>query len=454
MQKRDIRLLILILVIVAATIWLVLPSNPGIHLQIGQTKIDRNITLPLGLDLQGGMQLLLEPDLVAGQTVTADDMQAVKKIVENRVNGMGVAEPVVQMVGADRILVEMPGISNPEEAVASLRQTGSMEWVDTGSQFFQVGTELSTTFALYGTLTPISSTTPLTNVYRTILIGKFIKTAAVEFSSTGAPEIGFELNAEGATIFGNHTAANIGKYLAIVLDGKVISCPRIDGAIPDGRGVITGQFTADGAKALVLQLRYGALPVALKVVDTRAIGPSLGQDSVQKSVRAGIIGIAAVLLFMLIYYRMFGLLADVALAIYALITISIFKLIPVTMTLPGIIGVLISIAMAVDANILIFERTREELRSGRPVARAVEYGFRRAWPSIFYSNISVWITCIILYIFGSSFGASVVKGFAITLALGVVVSMFTAVVITRTFVRTLFELGGSKITQSKWLLRV
>jgi preprotein translocase subunit SecD len=159
-------------------------------------------------------------------------------------------------------------------------------------------------------------------------------------------------------------------------------------------------------------------------------------------------------LFMLVYYRMFGLLADIALAIYALITISLFKLIPVTMTLPGIIGVLISIAMAVDANILIFERTREELRGGRPVARAVEYGFRRAWPSILYSNISVWITCIILYIFGSSFGASVVKGFAITLALGVVVSMFTAVVITRTFVRTLFELGGSKISESKWLLRV
>jgi preprotein translocase subunit SecD len=454
MQKRDTRLLILILVIVAATIWVVLPTNPGIHLAIGSTKIDRDIKLLLGLDLQGGMQLLLQPDIAAGQTVTGDDMAAVKRIVESRVNGMGVTEPVVQMVGSDRILVEMPGITNKEQAIASLRQTGSMEWVDTGNQFFEAGTAISTTFQIYGTLEAISTTTPLTNVYRTLLTGKYIKTSQVSFSQTGAPEIAFELNSDGATIFLNHTTANVGKYVAIVLDGKVISCPRIDSAIPDGRGVITGKFTADSAKALVLQLRYGALPVALKVVDIREIGPSLGQDSVTKSVRAGIIGLVVVLLFMILHYRLPGLLTDLSLVIYALITLALYKLIPITMTLPGIAGFLLSVGMAVDANVLIFERMREELRAGKSLQRAISAGFQRAWTAILDSNISVWITCLILWFFGNSFGASAVKGFAITLALGVLVSIFTAVTVTRTFVSAAFAIGGEKIRDHKWLLGI
>jgi protein-export membrane protein SecD len=205
---------------------------------------------------------------------------------------------------------------------------------------------------------------------------------------------------------------------------------------------------------MVLQLKYGSLPIPLRVIDTRAIGPTLGQDSVQRSVRAGAIGLGMVLLFMLIYYRLFGLLADLALIIYALVTLSIFKLIPVTLTLPGIVGFLISVGMAVDANILIFERTREELRIGRTLERAIDAGFHRAWPSIFYSNISTWITCAILWSFGSSFGATVVKGFAVTLALGVLVSIFTAVTVTRTFVRTAFALGGEKIRDAKWLLSI
>jgi protein-export membrane protein SecD len=205
---------------------------------------------------------------------------------------------------------------------------------------------------------------------------------------------------------------------------------------------------------MVLQLRYGSLPVPLKVVDTRSVGPTLGQDSVQKSVRAGTIGLVIVLLFMLIYYRLLGLLADLALIIYALVTLSVFKLLPVTMTLPGIAGFLVSLGMAVDANILIFERMREELRQGRSLDRAVDAGFRRAWTSILDSNISTWITCAILFAFGSSFGASVVKGFAVTLALGVLVSIFTAVTVSRTFVRTAFSIGGERLAAIKWLLSI
>jgi len=204
----------------------------------------------------------------------------------------------------------------------------------------------------------------------------------------------------------------------------------------------------------VLQLRYGALPVPLAVLETRAVGPTLGQESVDKSVRAGIIGLVAVLLFMLVYYRLPGGLADLALVIYGLITLALYKLIPITLTLPGIAGFLLSMGMAVDANILIFERMREELRQGRELDRAVDAGFRRAWTSILDSNVSVWITCAILWVFGNSFGANMVKGFAVTLALGVAVSMFTAITVTRTFVRVTFHAFGERLRDRRWLLGI
>jgi preprotein translocase subunit SecD len=461
MQPRDTRLLILIVIIVALAIWVDLPTNPGIHFRIGETKISRDIKIAQGLDLQGGMQVLLDADLPEGQTIEAGAMQAALGIVENRVNGLGVAEPVVQAVGNRRILVELPGIEKPEVAVATLRQTGLMEWVDAGAQYLQPGTKIKTDFATASSpvtstasITDTAETTPTEKIYRTILTGKNLKGATVEFDSTGAPTIGFELTDEGGRIFGEFTAANIGRYLAIALDKEIISCPVINSAIPGGRGVIQGKFTVEEAKATVLQLRYGSLPIPLKVVNTRSVGPTLGQDSVQKSLRAGTIGLIVVLLFMLVYYRLPGLLADLALTVYALLTLALFKLIPVTLTLPGIAGFLLSVGMAVDANILIFERMREELRQGRTLQRAIEVGFRRAWTSILDSNISVWITCAILWVFGSSFGASMVKGFAVTLGLGVCVSMFTAVIVTRTFVLAAFAVGGEKIRENKWLLGI
>jgi len=240
--------------------------------------------------------------------------------------------------------------------------------------------------------------------------------------------------------------------MGIVLDGRVISSPVIRDAITSGSGVISGDFTSENANKLALQLRYGALPVPLSVVNSRTIGPTLGQDSVRLSMLAGAIGFSTVALFMVLYYRLPGLVAVLALAMYAAITFSLFKLIPVTLTLPGIAGFVLSVGVAVDANILIFERMKEELRDGRNINFALEEGFRRAWPSIRDSNISTIITCTILFWFGSSFGASIVKGFALTLAIGVGVSMFTAIVATRTFLHAF--LGNLDLEKRKGLLGV
>jgi len=452
MRQRDIRLLVLIVLVAAFAGWVALPSNPGIHLSLGETKIDRDIDTQLGLDLRGGMQILLEADLPEGQDVDGGAMEAARGIVESRVNGLGVTEPIVQSVGLRRIQVELPGIQDPEKAVATLKETGLMEWVDTGSQFLMPGTTIKTDFA--ESAEPTDEVTPTETIYHTVLTGTNLKGAQVDFDQRGLPVIAFELDSDGGRLFADHTANNIGTYLSIAMDKTIISSPRIESSIPDGRGQITGQFSVDEAKAIVLQLRYGSLPIPLKIVDTKAVGPSLGQDSVEKSVRAGTIGLVIVLLFMLIYYRLPGFLADLALIIYAVITLAIYKLIPVTLTLPGIAGFLLSVGMAVDANILIFERMREELRAGRTLQRSIEFGFKRAWTSILDSNVSTWITCIILWLFGNSFGASVVKGFAVTLAIGVFVSMFTAVTVTRTFVHTAFAIGGDKLADKKWLLGV
>ncbi len=481
MRKRDIRLLVLIVLVAAFAVWVCLPSNPGIHLKLGKSRIDRDIKVHQGLDLQGGMEVLLQAVPAEGEAVTSDAMDSTRTIVENRVNALGVTEPVVQAFGTDRILVQLPGIDNAQTAVESIGETAQLEFVDTGSVYLQPGTAVRTdtgraettttagatsasptpTIAATGaqgeaatTATPAQGAAAGETVYHTILTGKDLKTAQVAFDQSNQPIISFEMTDEGGKIFATHTSANIGKYLAIVLDGKVISCPRIQSAIPDGRGQITGSFTVDEAKTLVMQLRYGALPVPLQIVDMRAVGPTLGQESVDKSIRAGAIGLCVVLIFMLVYYRLLGFLADIALIIYALVTFALYKLIPVTLTLPGIAGFLLAVGMAVDANILIFERMREELRAGRTLERAIEAGFQRAWTSILDSNISTWITCAILWFFGNSFGASVVKGFAVTLAIGVFVSMFTAVTVTRTLVRATFALGGENLRAKKWLLSV
>jgi len=451
MRQHDVRLLILIAVITALAAWVAWPGNPGIHIKLGDKTMSREIRLQLGLDLQEGTQVLLKADLPEGQTVDAESMEAALRIVRDRADGLGVKEPVVQAVGGDRILVEMPGMQDAEAAVSTMEEIGLLEFVDTGDVSLPPGTIIETDYMSVQATEPVTETT----VYHTVLTGRHLKSVQLTFDqTTGLPSISFELDEEGARIFAEHTADNVKKHLTVVLDRQVISSPVIKQAIPDGMGAITGSFTVDEARAMVLQLRYGALPVPLAVLETRAVGPTLGQESVEKSVRAGIIGLVAVLLFMLVYYRLPGGLADLALVIYGLITLALYKLIPITLTLPGIAGFLLSMGMAVDANILIFERMREELRQGRELDRAVDAGFRRAWTSILDSNVSVWITCAILWVFGNSFGANMVKGFAVTLALGVAVSMFTAITVTRTFVRVTFHAFGERLRDRRWLLGI
>jgi preprotein translocase subunit SecD len=305
--------------------------------------------------------------------------------------------------------------------------------------------------------TPSPTPATLTDrVFPTIMTGRHLKTASVGTDEFGRPEIRFELTEEGAQIMADYSRANVGKVLAILMDKVVISAPVIQTPITDGSGRITSKqgFPLEEARSIAIQMKYGALPVPLTVVENRSVGPTLGQDSVQRSIRAGLIGLCVVLLFMVIYYRLPGLLADLALIIYALVNLALYKIIPVTLTLPGITGFILSTGMAVDANILIFERMKEELRAGRTLRAAIDAGFDRAWTSIRDSNLSTLITCVILYWFGSNFGASVVKGFAITLFIGVLISMFTAITVTRTFIRFAFEVAGEKLRQVKWLLGV
>jgi preprotein translocase subunit SecD len=501
MQQRDMTLLMVIIILAVFAAWVVWPGNPGLHIHLGPIRLDRDIRTHLGLDLQGGMQVVLEADLPAGQEVDAEAMGAARAIVENRVNGLGVAEPLVQSAGTNRIVVELPGISDPELAISTLRQTGLLEFVDAGNTFLAPGTVVKTSYQESGefgietptpvptatpTLTatvvptevasptlaptealsptqPVSPTvvadttptpapTPAVRIFRTVVTGRHLSNSQVGQDEYGRPEIQFQLTDEGSQIFAAHTAANVNSYLAIAMDGVIVSCPRIETAITEGSGRITGDFTLAEARSLVIQLRYGALPVPLKVIQSRSVGPTLGQDSIAKSTRAGIIGVVVVLLFMLVYYRLHGVVADVALILYGLFTFALFKLIPVTLTLPGLAGFLFSVGTAVDANILIFERMKEELRQGKRFSSAIQAGFSRAWTSIRDSNLSTLITCVILYWFGSNFGASIVKGFAITLFLGILVSMFTAIIVTRTVIRALYAMVGEDLRDSPWLI--
>jgi len=451
MNRSNTNWLITIIVLLAISIWvdtskqisLVNPFNVS-----GNPLVSRNVETKLGLDLRGGLQTLLEADIPAGSTIAAGDLETTRQILEKRANALGVSEVVMQTAGDRRIVAEFPGVKNPEEVISSLQQTGLLEFVDTGDTRPAEGSVIQTDFATGGTpvATPDPAATPAADgsqpapIYHTVMTGKELVTISVSKASiSGKYDINFTLTSAGAKIFGDHTAANVNKVLTIALDKHVISAPTINGAITTGSGQITGNFTVDTANALAAQLKYGSLPVPIKVVESRTVGATLGEESVRKSLLAGYIGLGVVIIFMLLYYRLPGFVATLALISYAILSLALFKLIPVVLTLPGIAGFILSIGMAVDANILIFERLKEELRAGRNLRQAIDLGWSRAWPSIRDSNTSTLITCVILYIFGNSFGASMVKGFSITLALGVGISLFTAIIVTRTFLHTLLD---------------
>ncbi len=439
-MKRNQRWTIPILILLVLSIYINLPNNPGIHLG----SFDKDLKIQLGLDLVGGVQALLEADLPPDVEVTKENMQTARRIIEDRVNGLGVSEAVVQIAGDRRILVELPGQTDPEQALSTIKDTALLEFVDFGDLSNQeasllYNTKINTDYQTSSDLNKSDSLSSEGPVFHTVMTGASIKQVGVSKNALGKYLVVFELTPEGSQIFKEYTTNNTGKLLAIVLDNEVISAPRIEEPITAGRGSISGNFTAETANNLSIQLRYGALPVPLKVVQTETIGPTLGEDSLDKSLRAGIIGLSVVMLFMALYYRLPGIIADLALLLYALLTLALFRLIPVTLSLPGIAGFVLSIGVAVDANVLIFERMKEELRAGNSLKKAISLGWDRAWPSIRDSNISTLITCIILYWFGSIFGASIVKGFSLTLAIGVLVSLFTAVTATRTFLHLLLD---------------
>jgi len=428
--------IILILLVLALALWVDLSDEIRVPnpMDEGTFLFKRDVKPRLGLDLQGGLQVLLEADLPADTEVTRDAMNTARDIVENRTNALGVSENLIQVAGERRIVGEFPGAEDTDAILDIIQQTGLLEFVDTGDFSPEEGTILQTDFATGSSTAPVPPTdgTQAQTIYHTIMTGKELRSVNVGLDASNQPGIDFVLTSEGATIFAAHTAANIGKTLAIVLDKVVVSAPNINDAIPDGQGQISGSFTAESANALAVQLRYGSLPIPLKVVETRIIGPTLGEDSLQKSLVAGLIGMIIVILFMAIYYRLPGIVADLSILFYAAIAFAVFKYFHFTLTLPGIAGFLLSTGAALDANILIFERIKEELRNGRNLTQAVDQGWTRAWPSIWESNVTTIITSLILYWFGSTFGATIVKGFSLTLALGVGISLFSAIYITRT----------------------
>lgn len=467
MRNHYIRLIVILLV-VALALWV--DTRPTLVLKnpsTGDPFFQRDVRPRLGLDLRGGLQVVMEADLPPDAQISASNMEAARTIIENRTNALGVAENTIQVVGERRLVGEFPGLEDASGVLETIQKTGLMEFVDFGHDQPSPGTKVKTDFGLSQTTqgaeasptesatpveTPASTATPTAEatpapteatpapetaapeetVYHTVMTGSELATVRVEFSEKYGYVISFTLTPKGRDIFAEYTASHIGQYLGIVLDKQVISAPRVEEAIPEGAGIIRGSFTQESANAFAIQLRYGSLPVPLKIVETRLIGPTLGEDSLQKSLIAGVAGMVIVILFMLLYYRLPGVIADLAILVYALLAFAIFKYFHFTLTLPGIAGFMLSTGSALDANILMFERLKEELRAGRKLGLAVEQGWRRAWPSIRDSNIATIITSLILFWFGNTFGATIVKGFSVTLALGVVVSLFTAIMVTRT----------------------
>ena len=444
-MKRPYVNLLIIILIFAAAIYVDLPH------EINLFGLHRPAGLNLGLDLQGGMQVLLEADVDEGTEVTAEQLDVARQILENRSNGLGVSEVVFQVAGENRIVAEFPGMTDTDEVLATLKETGMLEFVDTGTDYFPEGTAIHTDGKTLTDEELAEIEAAGETVYHTILTGADLKNVGVQLiEQQNRPVVAFEMTSEGGQIFAEHTRNNIGKTLTLVLDGKVISSPRINSEIPNGEGIIEGSFTIEDANALAVQLKYGSLPIPLKIVEYKKVGATLAEDSLSKSLVAGMIGLGLAALFMLIYYRVPGIAAVLAIIFYGAVTFAVYKLIPVTLSLSGIAGLLLTTGGAFDSNVLMFERLKEELREGKTIKQAAALCWPRAWSSIRDSNAATLITSAILFYFGSSFGATIVKGFAVTLALGVVISLLTSWLVTRTLLY-LFTKDMKQEDHQKWL---
>ncbi len=480
---KRISVFVFVILLGLGAAWIAFPQGSKIDLNKLGINYKKDFFVHLGLDLKGGAHLVYKADFKdIAESDKKDAITSVRDTIERRVNSFGVSEPLVQVQGSDQIVVELPGISDVNQAINQIGQTPLLEFRTQGDpnqpQEATVGADGQVVVD------------PLGSWVKTGLSGKQLKKATADVQSTGSTInsniiVRLQFDDEGTKLFADLTQANLGKPIAIILDGQIISAPTVQSAITDGEAIISGKFTAEEAKQLATRLNSGALPVPISLISQQNVGATLGQESIQQSLIAGLIGLLLVVLFMIFFYRYPGLLAVLALIIYTLLSIAIFKIgisitaiilvgiffllgivvsgwfgilalvsylalmflngvQPVTLTLAGIAGFILSIGMAVDANILIFERMKEEIRSGKDLPKAIEDGFNRAWLSIRDSNVSSLITTFILYLFGTPS----IKGFAITLSIGILISMFSAITATRTFLRLLMT---KRISKMPWL---
>jgi preprotein translocase subunit SecD len=444
---------LLILVIGVLAIYIDMPGAHFVSLANVDSGLGQKMETKLGLDLQGGLSITYKAISPSGAPISADQMETVRTRMEQRVNGQGVAEPIVERVGSDQVVVQLPGVDNPDAMRKLVGSTGMLSFVLLPK-------------ATYGDATaagpvpvPAEGSVMDSDLLATAqFTGKDLDAGKVKASadSSNAPywKVSFAFAGTKGSEFSTWTAAHINEYFAIVLDKTIISHPYIKSQITGGEGEISGGFTVAEAKNLSTVLKYGALPYDMQEVATTNIPATLGRTFLNQTLFAGAIGIGLVLLFMLVYYRLPGLVAGLALTYYAVAVLAVFRVVPVTLTLAGIAAFVISVGMAVDANILIFERTKEELRAGKTLATASEAGFSRAWNSIFDSNVSSLITAGILYlgpeILGFT-GSATIRGFAFVLIIGVATSMFTAVTVSRTLMRLIVK---QSFVQKAWLFGV
>jgi preprotein translocase subunit SecD len=427
---------IFIIILTAICLYVSLPNKipftnlnrPYLYFKVGNIEIKKTFDLVLGLDLAGGSHLVFEADLSkvpAGKV--KDAMESARNIIEKRVNLFGVSEPVVQTSSfgnSQRIIVELPGVKDPQEATKLIGQTAQLLFAE------------------------VPESTAEGSLKITDLTGADLSSAQVGFDQqkSGKPVVQLQFTTDGATKFEKITGESVGKPVAIILDNQIIEAPVVQEKISGGQAVISGNFTTDSAKQLAIELNAGALPVPVKLIEEQTVGATLGAESVTKSIQAGLVGLSMVLLFMILSYGWLGVVADVALIIFGIITLALYKLIPVTLTLPGIAGFLLSVGMAVDSNILIFERFKEE-KLKRPFADAMEMAFGRAWTSIRDANVATLVTAFVLanpfdWTFLQTSGP--VRGFAITLALGIIISLFTGIVVSRNLLRVFVKEGKKK----------
>ena len=361
-----------------------------------------------GLDLQGGTHVVLQAVDTPQLKVNDDALDRATHIIERRVNALGLTEPVVQRQGRDRIIVELPGVKDPEKAINMLGKTAMLEFKDPNN--------------------------------KTVLTGTDLKDAKAVVGNGNQPLVSMEFSDEGGQKFADVTARNVGKRIAITLDGEVLTAPVVQEAITGGRAQITGNRSMEEAQHLAILLRSGSLPVKLEIIENRTVGPTLGQDSKEASQKAFLIGVAGVFVFMILFYRLSGVVADIALLLYTMLLLLVMRYLNATLTLPGMAGIILSIGMAVDAYVLIFERFKEEIRTGKTLRKAMDNGFGRALVTILDSNITTLMACAVLFYLGTG----PIKGFAVTLSIGVILSMFSAVTVTKFLLKFLIDANFTK----------